>query len=97
MQHLLQIVIEEYKAILRPCELFCLGQHAGGSSVVTKVEARQKSGSDWRTMNNVWGSTWELANAPQRPLDICISDGLGNTVPVLLLDLHKCIMPACEA
>lgn len=58
-------------------------QKAGGRAAVKRVEARP-SDSDWRDMNNVWGASWELANAPQPPLDLRVSDDIGNTVIISL-------------
>ena len=37
-------------------------------------------GGDWQSMNNLWGATWELADAPSPPLDIRVFDDGGNQV-----------------
>ena len=38
------------------------------------------SDGDWVTMNNDWGASWELPNAPTGPLDMRITDPSGDTV-----------------
>ena len=43
------------------------------------VALRGTSGG-WVNMNNVWGASWELPNAPAGPLDMRITDPSGNTV-----------------
>ena len=36
--------------------------------------------TDWESMNNVWGASWELAQSPPPPLDIRIQDDQGGEV-----------------
>jgi hypothetical protein len=36
--------------------------------------------TEWRSMSNVWGASWELGQAPQPPLDIRIQDDQGEEV-----------------
>jgi hypothetical protein len=54
-------------------------QKAGGEAAVQSVALRGTDG-DWVNMNNVWGASWELPNAPMGPLDMRITDPSGDTV-----------------
>lgn len=36
--------------------------------------------TEWQSMNNVWGASWELGQTPQPPLDIRIRDDQGEEV-----------------
>ena len=46
---------------------------------MSAVALRGSSGG-WVPMNNVWGASWELPQAPSGPLDIQVTDPSGDTV-----------------
>ena len=56
-------------------------QKTGGNAAVSSVAVRGADGQ-WVPMNNVWGASWELPQAPTGPLDMQITDPSGDTVRV---------------
>ncbi len=36
--------------------------------------------TDWQSMNNVWGASWEATSIPDPPLDFRIQDDAGTEV-----------------
>jgi len=56
-----------------------VAQKTGGNAAVSSVAVRGSSGG-WVPMNNVWGASWELGQAPPGPLDMQITDPSGDTV-----------------
>lgn len=44
--------------------------------------------TNWQSMNNVWGASWESTSIPDPPLDFRIQDDTGTEVcSALLLNL----------
>ena len=58
----------------------CQPQKAGGAAAVKSVELRGSGADGWKPMNNVWGATWEVPQAPKPPLTLRIIDDQDNSV-----------------
>lgn len=45
--------------------------------------------TDWQSMNNVWGASWESTSVPMPPLDFRIQDDTGTEVtsPIVIFIL----------
>ncbi|CAL8462617.1 g2150 [Coccomyxa elongata] len=52
---------------------------AAGRGSVKLVQVKG-SNSDWESMNNVWGASWESTSVPAPPLDFRIQDDAGTEV-----------------
>ena len=64
--------------------LVCV-QQAGGMAAVKQVQVRSSGGSGgFQSLNNKWGSDWEMPNAPTFPLDINIVGADGESVGPLI-------------
>lgn len=56
-------------------------EQAGGQAAVSLVQVRtSNSGAAWTSLNNVYGSDWEIQNSPAYPLDVSIVGPDGQTV-----------------
>ena len=56
-------------------------EQAGGQAAVSLVQARtSNSGNAWTSLDNVYGSDWEIQKSPNYPLDISIVGPDGQTV-----------------
>ena len=58
----------------------CLVQDAANRGSVKNVQIKG-SNSNWQTLNNVWGASWETGQVPATPLDFRIQDDQGIDVP----------------
>ncbi len=56
----------------------CVQDAAGRGSV--KLVQIKGSNSDWESLNNVWGASWETGQVPDLPLDFRIQDDAGVEV-----------------
>ena len=65
-----------------PSLLTCAGcvQSAGGVGAVANVQVRTSGTTDWNTLNNQFGSVFEMPNAPSYPLDLNIVGSDGESV-----------------
>ena len=52
--------------------------------------------TNWESMNNVWGASWELGQSPQPPLDIRIQDDQGQEVRQYCL-FWRSLFCCCES
>ena len=59
--------------------LACLVQDAANRGSVKNVQVKG-SNSNWETLNNVWGASWETGQVPATPLDFRIQDDQGVDV-----------------
>ena len=72
----------------RPCCVFMLGgadqagvlQSAGGVGAISQVQVRTTGTTNWATLNNDFGSVWEMPNAPSYPLDMNVVGTDGESV-----------------
>ena len=56
-------------------------EQSGGQAAVSLVQVRtSNSGSAWTSLNNVYGSDWEINTSPAYPLDVSIVGPDGQTV-----------------
>ena len=69
--------------------LACLVQDAANRGSVKNVQIKG-SNSNWQTLNNVWGASWETGQVPATPLDFRIQDDQGIDVgpPPLCRSYH---------
>ncbi len=65
----------------------CHGQDAAGRGSVKLVQVKG-SNSDWESMNNVWGASWESTSVPAPPLDFRIQDDAGVEVSQASIRSH---------
>ena len=65
--------------------LGCMQDAANRGSVQT-VQIKGPN-TNWETLNNVWGASWEIGQSPQPPLDFRIRDDQGVDVSLSLLSL----------
>lgn len=54
-------------------------QDAAGRGAVKLVQVKGPN-TDWESMNNVWGASWESTSIPDPPLDFRIQDDSGVEV-----------------
>lgn len=54
-------------------------QDAAGRGAVKLVQVKGPN-TDWESMNNVWGASWESTSVPMPPLDFRIQDDAGVEV-----------------
>ncbi len=62
--------------------LGCMQDAANRGSIET-VQIKGPN-SNWETLNNIWGASWEIGQSPQPPLDIRIQDDQGIDVGLLI-------------
>ena len=66
-------------------------QDAANRGAIKTVQVKGPN-SNWESMNNVWGASWEMTSVPQPPLDIRIQDDTGtevHTLPCCMTPCHK--------
>ena len=51
-----------------------------GTGSISHVEVKGYDGDSWVGLSNHWGAAWEIANAPNYPLDIRIVNDKGQEV-----------------
>ena len=61
-------------------------QDAANRGSVKTVQIKGPN-TDWQTLNNVWGASWETGQVPETPLDFRIQDDMGVDVS---LRSHLC-------
>ncbi|KAK9916962.1 hypothetical protein WJX75_009263 [Coccomyxa subellipsoidea] len=57
-------------------------QEVAGTGSISHVEVKGYDGDSWVGLSNHWGAAWEIANAPNYPLDIRIVNDKGQEPPV---------------
>ena len=65
-----------------PCCGVLRAQDAAVRGSVQLVQIKGPN-TEWQSMSNVWGASWELGQSPQPPLDIRIVDDEGEEVRML--------------
>lgn len=65
--------------------LGCMQDAANRGSIQT-VQIKGPN-TNWETLNNIWGASWEVGQSPQPPLDFRIQDDQGVDVSLSLLFL----------
>lgn len=70
----------------------CCVQDAAGSGAVKLVQIKGTN-SNWQSLNNVWGASWETGQVPQPPLDFRVQDDAGVEVSRIILgSCAKCAL-----
>ena len=59
-------------------------QDAANRGAIKTVQIKGPN-TDWQTLNNVWGASWETGQVPETPLDIRVQDDTGIDVSRLPL------------
>lgn len=58
-------------------------QDAANRGSVQTVQIKGPN-TNWETLNNIWGASWEIGQSPQPPLDFRIRDDQGVDVSLSL-------------
>ena len=88
-----------------------LAQTAGGNAGISRVQVSSVSNGDWMDMQNAWGASWQISNAPAYPVDLIITSQDGSQVRcwprarplalrdsrVLSLTMRELILDSCGA
>ena len=70
-------------------------QDAAGRGSVKLVQIKG-SNSNWQSLTNVWGASWETGQVPQPPLDFRVQDDAGVEVSHHILTVLVNVMCACH-
>ena len=68
---------------------FTLLQKVAGFGSISLVSIRSSGAASWISMDNTFGSAWEVANAPTLPWDFQFTSDSGQSVRLCLLLLWR--------